>query len=437
MGSQGKQLSAEVEEIVVSLKKHHDKELKAGKFVSTKDPAGRTAACLGIGVATVKRIMARYAQSGEKMITHFKHKPGRPANKILNNAQPVVRKYIRDENLKGRDVSINRVRGFLLGEHNFNIPKTNLWRALKRWGFEHGEGHRRESLKEKSYVILARRKYLREKLSNRNIDGTLKRPEVYLDETYVNKNHSNRFTWYLEEDGPWVNKPSGVGQRLIVVHAITKDGWVNNAELVFDSKRRTGDYHGQMNWENFSKWFKNQLIPNIPRNSIVILDNAGYHNVLNFDNCLSNGSKKGQLKAWLTHNNYICSDNMLKAELFDLYTRVAPVPQFRLDQLVEKQGISILRTPQYHPELQPIETCWAVVKNHIAKNCDFTMRGLRSSVPEAFAQVTPITCQKIIAKVVEQENKYWIEDEKLDEKFPEKTGEDFSNCKTFEADGLD
>ena len=73
---------------------------------------------------------------------------------------------------------------------------------------------------------------------------------IYLDETYINKNHSNQFTWYLETDGPWVNKPSGVGQRLIIVHAMTKDGWVDGAELVFDSKQRTGDYHGQMNWEN-------------------------------------------------------------------------------------------------------------------------------------------------------------------------------------------
>lgn len=68
MGTQGKQLSAEMEEIVVRLKKHHDKEQKAGKFVSTKNSAGGTAACLGIGVDTVKRIMARYTRSGEKVI---------------------------------------------------------------------------------------------------------------------------------------------------------------------------------------------------------------------------------------------------------------------------------------------------------------------------------------------------------------------------------
>ncbi len=421
MGTQGKQLSAELEEMVISLKKHHDKELEDGRYISTKDSDSRTAAGLGIGTATVKRIMARYAQSGEKVITRVKQKPGRPPSKIYKNVQPLVRQFIRAENLRGRHVSINQVRGFLLTKHELDIPKTSFWRILNRWGYTHGEGRRRDSLKEKDYVILARRKYLREKLSNRNEDGTLKRPEVYLDETYINKNHSNRFTWYLEEDGPWVNKPSGVGQRLIIVHAITKDGWVKNAQLVFDSKRRTGDYHGQMNWDNFSKWFQTQLIPNIPLNSIVILDNAKYHNVLDLDNHLGKGSTKGQLRSWLSQNKYPWREDMLKSELLEFYTRLAPVPQFRLDQLAEKNGVSILRTPQYHPELQPIETCWAIVKNHMAKECDFTIKGLRSRVPDAFGKVTPNTCKKIIDKVVEQENIYWLEDEKLEEKYEEES----------------
>jgi len=40
-------------------------------------------------------------------------------------------------------------------------------------------------LKERDNVILNRRKYLRQKRLNRNPDGSFKRVEVYLDETYV------------------------------------------------------------------------------------------------------------------------------------------------------------------------------------------------------------------------------------------------------------
>jgi len=50
--------------------------------------------------------------------------------------------------------------------------------------------------------MLARQRYLREKRRNRIKKNDTKelRPEVYLDETYVNNNHSNDFIWYYGED---------------------------------------------------------------------------------------------------------------------------------------------------------------------------------------------------------------------------------------------
>ncbi len=182
------------------------------------------------------------------------------------------------------------------------------------------------------------------------------------------------------------------------------------------AKKRTGDYHGQMNWDNFSNWFIRQLLNNIPPKSVVILDNAKYHNMPD-DKSPNMNSSKEQLRARLSRNNHPWREDMLKSELFDLCKRVAPAPQFCLDRIADDYDISILRTPQYHPELQPIESCWAVVKNYMADNCDFTMKGMRERLPEAFAQVTPHTCQKIIEKVVAQEEKYWSEDDVLDEKY--------------------
>jgi transposase len=437
MSFQGKQLTAEMIEVAVRLKHHFDEERKDGKSISTKDPMGRAAKALGLGVVTIKRIMSKYAKSGNKVIIHIKPPLGRPPSRIGPSVQPIVRQFIRGENLTGQRVSLERVAQFLRSKHDTNIPKMTLWRALNRWGFTHGEGRRRNSLKEHNRVILARRDYLRAKLANRNSDGTRKRPEIYLDETYVNKNHSSGFTWYLKEDGPFVNKPSGVGPRLILVHAITKDGWVDGAQLVFEAKKRTGDYHGQMNWENFSRWFEFQLLPNISRESIVILDNAKYHNVIAEDSFPSGSSSKEELRSWLTRNKYPWRADMLKAELFELCARLAPAPEYRLDKLAARHGITILRTPPYHPELQPIETCWAVVKNHMANNCDFTMSGLRNRLPEAFEKVTARTCQEIIAMITAQEDKYWMEDEKLDETYASNEEEECAGRNFIENEGGD
>ncbi len=202
-------------------------------------------------------------------------------------------------------------------------------------------------------------------------------------------------------------------------------------QLIFEAKKRTGDYHGQMDWENFSKWFSNQLLPNIPVNSLIIMDNARYHNVLAEGAFPTPKSRKAQLCAWLTRNRIPWTDDMLKPELFELCKRFSPAPEFKLDQIVESAGHSILRTPQYHPELQPIETCWGIVKNYMADNCDFTMSNFRSQLPIALSKVQPKSCRKLISKVVKQEEKYWIEDSQLYE-FNEIEEIDYGNEMTNE-----
>ena len=414
MSFKGKEFSPEMIQFVVGLRNYFTIEKKAGATISTKNPTLRTAEGLGIGEATVKRIMARYNHDKQRIIVPQSKLRGKPVHQVEKNLQPVIREYIRSHNLRGQRISVEKVRSFLAQEHEAEIPATTLWRTLNRWGFTHGIGTRRSALKERDYVVRARRNYLRIKRANRNSDGTLKHPEIYLDETYINQNHSGRFTWYLKEDGPWVNKPSGKGPRLIIVNAITVNGWVNGAELVFQAKKRTGDYHGQMNWDNFSKWFRNQLLPNIPTNSIIIMDNAKYHNVLAEETFPSPSTNKQELREWLSRNELPWTTDMLKPELFALCRRFAPLPEFELDKIAKDKGHRILRTPQYHPELQPIETCWAVVKNYMSDNCDFTIANLRALLPNGFGKVTSKTCRGIIKKVIAQEDKFWTEDEKLD-----------------------
>ncbi len=417
MAFQGKEFTPEMKQLIVNLKLHFDEEKKAGKSVSTKNATGRVAHGLGIGDATVKRIMAGHKQ-GKRLVVEEKER-GKPPYRLALNLQPVIREFIRQKNLKGQKIDAEQIREYLLQKHSVEIPMSTFLRSLNRLGFTYGVGKRRTALKEQDYVVLARRRYLRRKMANRNNDGSLKRSEVYLDETYINKNHSDQFTWYLEEDGPWVNKPSGKGPRVIVVHAITVNGWVDNAQLVFDANRRTGDYHGQMNWDNFSKWFETQLLPNIPANSLIILDNARYHNVFAESAFPVPTTRKEVLCDWMERNGIPWTTDMLKPELYELCKRFAPVPEFKLNQIVEAAGHFILRTPQYHPELQPIETCWGVVKNYMAAHCDFTMKNFRKQLPLAFAKVTSRTCKSLIAEVVKQEEKYWEEDNKLYEEIAE------------------
>ena len=80
----------------------------------------------------------------------------------------------------------------------------------------------------------------------------------------------------------------------------------------------------------------------------------------------------------------------------------------------EIKKLKVLRTPPYHPELQPIETCWGVVKNHVARNCDFTVKNLIKQLDCGFKKVTATTCEKIIKKVRKIEDEFWATDIKMD-----------------------
>ncbi len=221
--------------------------------------------------------------------------------------------------------------------------------------------------------------------------------------------------WFFCDDGPLVQKPTGKGERLIIINAITKDGWNPGAKVTFKSTKKTGDYHGQMNQELFEKWFTDKLIPNIPKNSIIIMDNASYHNVLSDLSAPTNTCKKEKIRSWLEHNNVPTREDCLKVELVEILNKMAPPPTYVLDEIAVKHGHEILRTPPYHPELQPIETCWAVVKNQIARNCDFTMANLVIQLEEAFGSVTAETCSGLIKKIYKLENKFWEDDALLDD----------------------
>ena len=104
----------------------------------------------------------------------------------------------------------------------------------------------------------------------------------------------------------------------------------------------------------------------------------------------------------------------MKPELVEILAKIAPEPIFAVDEIATAHGHKVLRTPPYHPELQPIEICWGVAKNHVARNCDFTMNNLTQQLENGFSKVSAETCTKIITKVRKVEDEFWATDIKRD-----------------------
>ena len=132
---------------------------------------------------------------------------------------------------------------------------------------------------EQPKIILQQHQYLGRMRRNRREN----RPVVYLDETWANSHCSHERLWVESDDKVQggtkgeIRKTSGKGTCLIILHAGSENGWIDGADLVFQSKKATGDYHDEMNSDNFEEWFHDKLLCNVPCNSLIVMDNASYH----------------------------------------------------------------------------------------------------------------------------------------------------------------
>ncbi len=212
----GKAYTKGQKEFIVTLKKSYDKEKRDNEIVSTKDPANRVAQGLNVSLRTVKSILSEYNQTGK--VNSASTTRGKPPFRVSSALETVIRQRIRELNRNGEYISTRSLSGWLNQEYEVEIPEKTLLRTLKRMGFVYRISKRCRVLKERDYVIIARREYLRKKLANRKNKktGSIIRAEVYLDESYINVNHCVEKIWYFTDDGPWINKPSGKGPRLII-----------------------------------------------------------------------------------------------------------------------------------------------------------------------------------------------------------------------------
>jgi len=367
---QGQAVDVRERQFVVQLKEYVDQERRQGPTVSTQDAVGRVAQALGLGKRTVKEMLRTYRQTGQVATAPLDAK-GQPPYRLPCALETVIRQRMRERNRPGSHIRVRSLAHWL-NEHDEEVPRATLGRALQRMGLVSGQSRQPSALREREEVVLARRAYLCAKRANRHAHGGTVRPEVSLDERSLHVHHATPRTWDCAADGPWVHQPSGKGPRFIIVHAMTTAGWVQGAPLVFQAKRRTGDDHGQRDFAHFRRWFCRSFLPHIPAASLSVMDHAPSHNV-DVDGGFSptTATKKGELQNWLQHHHPTrYQEAMIQAELLAVCRQLCPKPTYALDRLAEAAGPHILRTPQYHPELPPIENCWAVVKHHCAAQCD-------------------------------------------------------------------
>jgi transposase len=185
-----------------------------------------------------------------------------------------------------------------------------------------------------------------------------------MDESYILSSHTVGRSW-SDDSSEGLHCSVSEGERLIMIHAGGENGLVENALLMWKANSNTGDYHSQMNFQNYEKWLREKLIPNLPPNSVVVIDNAPYHNVL-LERTPTSNNKKMDMINWISSHSIPCSDDMLNHSFIEKFKSTSPVLRNALLTTFWPHGHTVLRLPPYHPDLNPIEMIWSQVKEWVA-----------------------------------------------------------------------
>uniref|UniRef100_A0A1X7VIQ7 Tc1-like transposase DDE domain-containing protein n=1 Tax=Amphimedon queenslandica TaxID=400682 RepID=A0A1X7VIQ7_AMPQE len=163
-------------------------------------------------------------------------------------------------------------------DSTFNEGKTLLKRLLHDIGLKYRMVDNRHYYYEQPHIIKQRKSYLCKIRQNRANN----KPVVFLDETWANAHNGKDFARVKQDTVTGgtlggVSSLSGKGKRLIILGVGGDMGWIPKTILIFQSKKNTGNYNDKMTGEHFEELFRESLLPNVPPNSLIVMDNASFN----------------------------------------------------------------------------------------------------------------------------------------------------------------
>ncbi len=134
MATQGSPLTPEFKRAIVLLKDYFDRT-KGDSREQDCSSAQRAAHALGVGIATVKRVMADSNRNPDVLEREVSLRRGRPPRAIADSLQTITRDSVRQANREGAHITLEMLAAHLKEEGcdpNFSV--RTLGRTLERWG---------------------------------------------------------------------------------------------------------------------------------------------------------------------------------------------------------------------------------------------------------------------------------------------------------------
>ncbi|XP_008180356.1 uncharacterized protein LOC103308558 [Acyrthosiphon pisum] len=229
-------------------------------------------------------------------------------------------------------------------------------------------------------------------------EKTPDKPIFYLDETWLNQNHTRSYIWQDSHIDGGLKIPTGKEARLILVHiGLAKTGFIPQCKLLYkNTKSTSSDYHSEINSDIFRDWFL-KMLNMLKEPSVIVMDNASYHSI-ELNKALTTNSKKE-----IVQNR----SNEKKIPFLPLETKVELLEKvkmnkkkecvYELDEEAYKIGHEVVRLPPYHCQYNPIEFIWVQVKSEVAtKNTTFKIADVEKLTHEAIENVTVDNWKKCV-----------------------------------------
>lgn len=175
---------------------------------------------------------------------------------------------------EGCMLNLSNLLAKLKQEGIFGGGRESLRKIVQNMGFRYRKTqNNRKVLQEREDIKEKRFKYLRNMSEHRR----MVRKIFYTDETFINLNLHSSKEW-TDATTCGQTPPIGKGSMFIIIHCGGAQGWVDGALKMWRAGSGDADYHSKMDHESFANYINDFIIPKLDKGSVLVLDNASYHN---------------------------------------------------------------------------------------------------------------------------------------------------------------
>lgn len=327
-------------------------EAQEGLLYDLKAVQKRTAAATGVSERTVRRINVVANVPGASMHDAFRT-PGRrrtgrkKVTALCSTKLGLLKRFIHNYHITEKELPtmkhlLKRVKEVV----QFKGQASSMRRIINDLGFKWKKTEdSRKILIEQASIRQKRIEYLQATTKYR-AEG---RSFVFVDSCLVDTAHASDNTV----------KGFKKCERVIVLHAASDFGFLPGTLVTLKIGTKSDDN------KQYDKWLRNQLIPNLPANAVVVVGKAPFFNKSE-DAAPSSTSKRFFMESWLLEKGIPYTTTMLKPQLYKLVsTYKCGFKQYKIDGILNESDHPVLRFPPCHPDLNPLELAWASVKGYV------------------------------------------------------------------------